>query len=180
MSFKAAFDHTLGKERGYSNAPKDRGGMTRWGITEKTARDWGYTGAMADLPVAIARTIAYDKYWAPLKLDRICALSAPIAVEVFDTGYNMGQSTAARFLQRGLNVLNREQKMFPDLSVDGVLGLKTIDALERFLSARGKEGEKVLLRVLNSLQCAMYVAIAEKDASQEIFVYGWILQRVEI
>ncbi|EJY0890163.1 hypothetical protein OE991_005197, partial [Escherichia coli] len=43
------FDEVLGKEGGYVNHPDDKGGPTKWGITEKVARAHGYRGDMRDL-----------------------------------------------------------------------------------------------------------------------------------
>ena len=39
MSIESMIEATIGKEGGYSNHPADRGGPTRWGITERVARD---------------------------------------------------------------------------------------------------------------------------------------------
>ncbi len=38
----------------------------------------------------------------------------------------------------------------------------------------------VPLRALNALQGAFYVELAERRAKDEAFVYGWLLNRVEI
>lgn len=39
-----------GKEGGYVDHPSDKGGPTRWGITQTTARAHGYTGDMRNPP----------------------------------------------------------------------------------------------------------------------------------
>ena len=58
-------------EGGYVNHPADRGGPTKYGITEKVARAFGYQGDMRDLPKSKAFEI-YDKnYWQRLGLDGI-------------------------------------------------------------------------------------------------------------
>jgi lysozyme family protein len=40
-------DALIDREGGYVNHPADRGGPTRYGITEAVARAHGYAGAMA-------------------------------------------------------------------------------------------------------------------------------------
>ncbi|MNV18676.1 putative Peptidoglycan domain protein [compost metagenome] len=42
------------------------------------------------------------------------------------------------------------------------------------MAKRGKEGEKVLVRVLNIMQGQRYIEICERNPSQEQFFYGWI------
>ncbi|EKA73516.1 peptidoglycan-binding protein [Acinetobacter baumannii] len=42
------------------------------------------------------------------------------------------------------------------------------------LAERGKEGEKVLVRVLNIMQGQCYIEICERNPTQEQFFYGWI------
>ena len=41
-----------------------------------------------------------------------------LALEMFDTGVNMGTGRAVGFLQTALNVLNRNQQLYPDMVVD--------------------------------------------------------------
>jgi lysozyme family protein len=184
--FDDAFARVLGVEGGFSRDPSDRGGATRYGVTEAVARANGYSGPMEDLPLDEAKRIAKSQYWDVLRLDAVAGLSEAIAHELFDTSYNCGVGVAGKFLQRALTVLNREQKDYPDLAVDGVVGPQTIHALSVFLAIRGRrtesgpgEGETVLLRTLNALQCVRYIEIAEANPSQKRFVYGWIRARVE-
>lgn len=178
-AFDEAFDKTLALEGGFVDDPKDSGGATRWGITERVARANGYAGEMRDLPVQEARRIAKAQYWDTLRLDAIAELAPAIAHELFDTGYNMGIGQAARFLQTSLNVLNRQGADYPDQAVDGVLGPVSIAALRAYLAKRAaKGGMTVLLRALNCQQGAAYIALAERRAKDEAFVYGWLLNRV--
>lgn len=178
MSFADSFERTLGLEKEFSDNPKDRGGLTRFGITEVVARAHDYTGDMKDLPLDTARTIAKAHYWDQLRLDDVCALSPKIADKLFDTGYNMGIAIAGQFLQRMLNVLNRGATDYPDLTVDGLVGFVTIANLRAFFKQRGLAGEIVLLKGLNGLQACRYVGIAEANASQEEFEFGWLAKRI--
>jgi len=165
-------------EGGYVNDSSDSGGKTRYGITENVARVYGYKGKMKQLPKELAFEIYTKKYWDILKLDSIEALSHLIAEELADTGVNMGVGRAARFLQRSLNVLNNRQKYYADLVVDGQLGNKTITALKAYFLHRGTKGEKVLHSMLNSLQGAFYVTLAERREKDQRFVFGWFDNRV--
>lgn len=178
--FETAWARTLPVEGDFSNGLKDRGGATRYGVTEAVARENGYTGRMEDYPASEASRVAKLRYWDSLRLDSVAGVSLPVALELFDTGYNAGPGTAGKFLQRSLNALNREGNDYADVAVDGVIGGGTVAALLAFVRLRGQAGELVLLRALNGLQCAHYIGIAEKDRTQETFVFGWISSRVEI
>lgn len=171
-------DKVIGVEGGYSNHPADRGGPTRWGITEQVARAYGYAGDMRDLPRPIAVRIYRSRYWEEPGLDRIAELAPKLAAELFDTGVNMGTSIPAKFLQRTLNVLNRSQTDYPDIAADGRIGPMTVMGLRKFLKLRGAEGETVLIRAANALQGARYIEIAEDRQANEAFVYGWLAHRV--
>lgn len=164
-------------EGGYTNDPSDSGGETNYGITIAVAREYGYTGPMKDMPKQVAFDIYEKKYWSINKLDDIEKLSEKIAEEIADTGVNQGVGTAAKYLQRSLNVLNLEGKLYPDLIVDGQIGKGTIEALQKYLQERE---EIVLLRMLNALQGAFYVTLAEKRAKDEKFIYGWFKNRIII
>jgi lysozyme family protein len=178
MNVNEYIDNLLRIEGGYVNDPADAGGETNWGITVAVARAYGYTGPMRDMPQATARAIYERRYWLEPRFDRIHAVAPAIAEELLDTGVNMGQGVAARFLQRALNVLNDQAKLYPDLTVDGQIGPMTVQALTRFLEARGIEGVRTLLATLNGLQAVRYIEICEAKPSQERFAYGWLSKRV--
>lgn len=171
-------DALIAREGGYVDHPADRGGPTRWGITEQVARAWGYAGDMRDLPRETAEAIYLERYWTGPGFNQVAARTDAIAAELLDTGVNMGPMVASRFLQRALNVLNRGASAYPDVVVDGVVGRMTLYALDRFIAARGPEGLKVLLRMLNAQQSVRYIELAEARPSQEEFEYGWQRERV--
>lgn len=179
---RSAFDRcwasVLGFERGFSDDPADSGGATRFGVTEAVARAHGYRGPMEEMPIDVAAAIARDSYWDRLRLDDIAPLSEDLALELLDTGYNCGVVTAAKFLQRALNVLNRLEADYEDIAVDGVLGQASLGALRAYLGRRASRGLLVLLRALNCLQGAYYIELGERRAKDERFVFGWLLNRV--
>lgn len=176
--FHIALNATLHIEGGYSDDPNDSGGKTRYGITEAVARAHGYDGDMRELPFETAVAIAKQAYWDELSLDTVAPLAPEIAYELFDSGYNCGVPTAGKWLQRCLNVLNRRGTVFPDLVVDGRVGPATVLALKKHVEHR--KGYSVLLRMLNSLQGAFYIGLAEARSKDEENVYGWFDHRVII
>jgi len=181
MSLKAEIVAAIiAREGGYSNNLADSGGETMYGITAGVARANGYTGPMRDMPRATAERILAIQYCDVIALDQLEGLSVPIAAEMADTAVNMGPAVAGRFLQRALNVFNKGGTLYPDLTVDGKPGARTVAALRSFLLLRGKDGEAVMLKALNCLQGARYIELAEGREKDEAFVYGWIANRVEI
>lgn len=178
MSLANLIDAILDREGGYVDHPADRGGPTCWGITQAVARAHGYTGDMRCLPISFAREVYRKRYWTEPGFDRVSVECEALAAELADTGVNMGPATAVTFLQRALNVLNRQARLYPDLVVDGRLGAVTLGALTRYIVHRGAEGKRVLLAAVNALQAVRYMEIAEAAPSQEAFVYGWLRERV--
>lgn len=171
-------DELIGREGGYSNHPSDRGGATRWGITEHVARAYGYTGAMGILPRDVAVSIYRQRYWKEPRLNEVALIFANVAIEMFDTGVNMGQSVAVKFLQRSLNLLNRGGKAWPEISVDGAIGSMTLQALRQFKEQRGTGSEIVLIRCLDAMQLARYAEITAARPANEDFFYGWVVNRI--
>lgn len=171
-------DALVKREGGYSNHPADRGGPTRFGITEQRARAHGFTGDMRELPLETAKQIYRIDYWTRPGFYDVSLRSEAVADELFDTGVNMGPGTAAKFLQVALNVLNRSAVDYPDVPTDGDIGPLTLHALDGFKAKRGVAGESVLLKALDCLQGHRYIDIALKDPRQEAFVYGWLANRI--
>lgn len=180
MSLKQkVIDQIIKVEGGYVNDPSDSGGETNYGITVRVARKFGYKGNMKDLPRSTAFEIYEKRYWDSMLLDEVEEIAGEkVAEELADTGVNMGIGRASEFLQRSLNVLNNRGQNYPDLKVDGDVGGKTLNALKAFMAKRGSSGESVLYNMLNSLQGAFYVTLAERREKDEKFVFGWFKNRV--
>ena len=179
LDFNPFIDKILAAERGYVNHSNDRGGPTNFGITQATAKANGFHGDMKDLPVALAREIYLKRYITEPRFDEIAELNAKIGGELIDTGVNMGPARAAEFFQRWLNGFNQQGSRYADLFVDGRIGDVTLDAFMSFLAWRGEDGVKALYRGLNCSQGSRYLDLAEDNPSQESFLYGWILNRVD-
>ncbi len=171
----------VGPEGSYGDHPSDRGGKTNWGITEAAARRNGYEGDMRELPFEVARRIYHEDYWAcdRVRLDLLTGVAGhSIASEVFEQGVNTGVVRTAKRVQRVLNVLNRGERLYKDLKVDGWLGDATQEAVEALRKAGDLDD---LFRWLNIAQGAHYLAVIENDPTQEQedFARGWA-RRVEM
>jgi lysozyme family protein len=181
MSVDSIIEGVIGREGRYSNHPDDRGGPTRWGITQRVARANGYHGDMRQLPREVAKSIYMNEYVVRPGFAAIMAISEPLAEELVDTGVNMGPGVPSLYLQKCLNALNNKGKFYNDIIEDGDVGLATLNALKAYFRARkGPEGEKVLLTALNCLQGARYIELATKRTANESFIYGWLRTRIAL
>lgn len=178
MDIDSLIDALIDREGDYTDHPADRGGPTRFGITEAVARANGYEGAMRDLPRDAAAGIYRRLYWARTHFDAVAERAPAIAAEMFDTGANMGPKIAGCFLQRALNALNRGARDYADIAVDGRIGAATLAALDGFLRHRGAVGETVLLKAIEALQGERYLRLAESRPANEAFLYGWLANRI--
>lgn len=173
-------DALIKREGGYVDHPSDRGGPTMWGVTEAVARDYGWKGHMKDLPRAVAEEIYVKRYWIEPRFNEVFKVSDKLADEMLDTGVNMGTQWPGMFLQRALNVLNLRDTLFPALVVDGRVGTRTIAALRRYLEHRTvTQGIPVLMRLMDAQQAVRYMEIAERNTTQEDFMFGWVDHRIQ-
>ena len=171
-------DTVIDREGGYSDHPADRGGATRFGITEAVARAGGYAGDMRHFSRAAAVAIYRRSYWTRPAFDQVATRAPALAAELFDTGVNMGPAVAVTFLQRALNALNRGASDYPDIALDERVGAQTLFALDRFLLTRRASGETVLVKAIEALQGERYLTLAEQRPANEAFLYGWLANRL--
>lgn len=171
-------EDVIGREGGYANHPADKGGPTRWGVTEAVARAHGYRGDMRAFSRAEAVEIYGRLYWSKPGLDRIAAIMPNLAAELFDTGVNMGPSTATGFLRRALNALNRSATDFDDLPSSGLVDDVVVTALSHFMAKRGSAGQDVLIKAVEALQGERYIRLTETRPANEAFLFGWIANRI--
>lgn len=180
MNQQDIFNAVIDREGGYVDHPNDSGGPTKWGVTQAVARAHGYSGDMRNFSREQALIIFNFDYWVKPRFNKVNEISSIIAVELCDTGINMGPAICVKWLQRWLSVFNKEKTLYSDLKIDGVIGNKTLIALQRFLALRGIEGEMVLLKALNCSQGQHYLELAEQRYANESFIYGWLRERVTV
>jgi len=142
-----AIDDLIIREGGYVNHLGDKGGPTKYGITESVARAHGYNGNMQDLPRDIAERIYLETYYIKTGIARV--RHPALAEELLDSAVLHGPSRAISWLQQALNALEDA-----GLLTDGELGPKTLAALDAYMTKRRDGGELVLVRALNCLQGA--------------------------
>jgi lysozyme family protein len=185
-NFEKVIDDILTKEaprwrqgdNGYTDHPSDKGGPTTYGVTERVARANGWSGAMQDLPLLVARAIYRNRYIVEPQFDKVCLIDEGVGEELIDTGVNMSPVRATTFFQEWLNGFNMQGSRYADLFVDGRIGEVTLDAFRKFRRWRGQEGANVMRYALNCSQGAKYLEFAQNRESQEDFLYGWVRSRV--
>ena len=187
-NFEQAFQITLGHEGGYVFDPDDAGGETYRGVARRYHPNWSGWEIIDQLkqqsdsrrqlnkrldenrPLQSQIQSFYKQhYWDRFQGDLIA--SQDLAEELFDTGVNMGVHRAVRFLQEGLNLLNRNQKSFKDILEDGKSGPGTLGALEAYLA---KDPAEYLLKIMNILQGMHYIEYMRKSPTQEKYARGWL------
>lgn len=118
-NFDAALVRVLVSEGGYVNNPKDPGGATNKGITQRVYNLYrnrlNLSGqSVQSISDAEVRQIYKEQYWDVAKCD---ALPVGVSYCVFDGDVNSGVSQSTKWLQRALG-----------LAVDGTIGPNTIAA----------------------------------------------------
>ena len=173
---------TLVHEGGYVDDPDDR--KTYKGISRRFHGDWpGWAivdelKGTADFPSCLYRHEGLNQkvadffkkeYWDSFWGDRIP--DQQIANELFDTSVNLGIKRAVTFLQKGLNVLNRNELLYDDLHEDGKFGDKTLTALKTYLQ---RDNPSELMKVSNILQGMHYIEYMRSSPTQEKYARGWL------
>lgn len=168
--FDFAIEATFKAESGVANHPDDRGGLTnRFGITWRLAERYGFNDPR-DIDLVDAKRIMKLEFWDPLRLSDVS--SKFIAAEVFDTAVNSGPTTAAKILQRAINLIALQAKT-SSVSVDGRIGPKTILAVNEIIRSGY---EKHLYHAANGFQFLNFLEIVERNSSQSSFIAGWMMR----
>lgn len=183
IDFMKVFEDVIAVEGGYVNDPTDRGGETYMGVARKHNPDWrgweivDFYKEKSGFPLNLGASMALyklvadvyrEKYWDKLMGDQIP--DEDIAIELFDTGINMGISRVVTFLQKSLNILNRNHKLYPDLASDGCMGMKTINAIKAYIK---NDEVSLLLKLMNVFQGMHYITLMQNHPEQEKYARGW-------
>jgi lysozyme family protein len=183
--FSDAYTLTSAHEGGYVNDPVDRGGETYRGIARVHHPDWSGWGRIdaARRKKGFPKILGSDRslqakvksFYKKAYWDRFGGDDMPdqaVANELYDTAVNMGVRRAVRFLQSSLNLLNRNQRDYDDLVIDGWFGAKSLASVNALLEKDRRSD--ALVKLMNIQQGARYIEIMAHDSSQERFARGWI------
>lgn len=188
MSYTDAFNETMGFEGGYAFDPDDRGGETYKGISRRYNPTWsgwvvidrykgktngfenGYSCLYKDESLdRDVRDFYFQEYWRRPNFDDVDEVFPLLAEKMFDTGVNVGVGRVSKWLQSTLNLLNRNNRYYRDIKVDGGIGPTTMKTLRKAMESNPKER---IMTVLAIHQGEHYKSIMERDKSQEKYV-GW-------
>lgn len=111
--FDAAFDTLVAHEGGLVSNPKDPGGLTKYGVSQRQYPNLD----IANLTLDEAKALYYRDYWQRAQCDR---LPPDLVLDLFDAAVNSGIGQAIRWLQRSVGVAD-----------DGVMGPLTLAAIQR-------------------------------------------------
>jgi hypothetical protein len=120
-NFKQALEYLVKSEGGYVDNPKDPGGRTNLGVTQKVWESWvgreSNEKEMRSLTKANVEPLYKRKYWDACRCDD---LPTGLDYLVFDFAVNAGVGRSAKTLQSCVGV-----------SVDGQIGNQTIEATKK-------------------------------------------------
>jgi lysozyme family protein len=154
-------------EGGFVDNPKDPGGATKFGITQKTLDYWRSRLAsplpanVRDLAVADASRIYELTDWAQIHGDQ---LPVALAVLVLNSAVNQGEETAIRLLQAALRIPQT-----------GAIGPPELAAIEHWHSPYMPE------QTLAEEYCAQVaVRYAHLDSTEAVFELGWFRRLMRV
>lgn len=164
-------DDILRREGGYVNHPADRGGPTKYGITQKTLSAYkGYAVLAREVKALdedVARDIYERNYFFAPRINNLPELIQPF---IFDSAVNHGARRAIKFVQSVCNQAGHK----PQLSVDGAMGPNT----RRGAEWANENMKEVFLEALLEERRNFYRMIVANRPSQQVFFNGW-MNRVE-
>lgn len=149
----------MAHEGGFVNNPKDPGGATNRGVTQKVYdayRDYMRLKrqSVIDILDSEVSDIYNKQYWRTIKGD---TLPCGIDYAVFDFGVNSGVVRAAKYLQIAAG--------FKGDDVDGIIGMVTVAAVE---AAMEQDGEAFVIKY-----CANRLAFLKSLSTFSTFGLGW-------
>lgn len=166
MLVEQIIDGIIVREGGYVNDPKDSGGPTKYGITQKRLAEYLRRPValkeIINLDVALARQIYREEY---INRPRINLLPEPPQVIVADMGVLHGTTKAVKMLQEVLKLLGHDPGI-----VDGEIGSKTIQACK---DATKKLGAKALQNAVVDRRIRYVEDIVKRRPDQKKFLRGW-------
>lgn len=169
-------------EGGYVNDPRDPGGATNYGVTEKVARANGYHGDMRRFPkhcdgpaTACADNIYVSQYIAAPGYMPLVEIEPAVAGELVDTAVNMGPARPNRWYRATMNKLASTR--LPDSPA--ALGPDDVTAYRMVQVKLGVTPACIAtLDALDGRQEAEYRRLAAGSAKLRTFLKGWLRYRI--
>jgi lysozyme family protein len=153
------------REGGYSNHKNDHGGATKYGITLETLSKWRGRPTGIENVKRLTKTEAADIYRTEYFLiPKINLLPLELRPVVFDMAVNMGPKQAIKILQRVI------ADYLPGISIDGVIGSKTLDAINELASVISY---RYFVCQITGERINFYRGLVNRDPSQAVFLNGW-------
>lgn len=154
----------------YVNHSADRGGPTRWGVTQETlTRCRGTNCTVEDVKTltrAEAVEIFREHYYLAPKINQLPAMLQP---QVFDMSVNHGPSAAVAMLQEVVDACAKKCKV-DGCKADGIIGPETLGATTNVCN---NLGEVAVNNALVERRRKEYDDIVESNPSQKVFQNGW-------
>jgi lysozyme family protein len=159
-NFASSLAHVLLSEGGYVNNPRDPGGATNQGITQREYNAWRTRHGQPPQDVRLLTSgegsaLYREEYWNKVSGD---LLPSGVDYCAFDFCVNSGPYEADECLQRAIESLQASA----GVTVDGVIGPKTIAALQ---AADPR-------RIINEV-CAERLAFMKAHCDWADFGDGW-------
>lgn len=165
MDIETQLEQLLRREGGYVNHPNDKGGPTKYGITQAVLSEWlGHPASMDEvknLSVELAKEIYGDRYYRAPKIDTLPEALQP---QLFDIAVNSGPKKSIRMLQEVLCMAGFE------CAVDGVVGPGTRKKAQEAYAAMGH----LLINAIAEYREHFYRQIVANNPSQAVFLKGWL------
>ncbi len=137
-----------------TNNPLDRGGVTKYGVSQKA---YPFLN-IAALTQQQAADIYYRDYW----LKSSCENLKPfMRLMVFNAAVNMGAVASKKLLQKTIGLKGDD--------IDGIVGGQTLAAISAY-----KSSPSTFVTWYATNQVLRYLNIIDRRRSQEVFKKGWI------
>lgn len=162
-------------EGGFTNDPDDAGGKTKYGITERTARAYGYTGRIEDLTKEQATSIYEVLYVREPHFYEMVNINPAVAHKLIDAGINVGTCRVAKWFQKSLNAYSRGGADYPLIREDCSIGKSTLESYQALERIRGKvKACSLVLKALDGYQTQYYLSLTKYSK----FTVGWVDKRI--
>ncbi len=174
MNIDQIISDIIRREGGFVNHPNDKGGPTKYGITKHALAEY-FNRDIADITIEdvrgvtkeLAADIYEEKYWRKPKIDRLPKQVQPF---LLDSSVNHGPDDPILFVQRVCNGAE-----IADLAIDGVAGPATRKAAHDAQEIMGDWFLKALIEERSNY----YKRIVAEDATQAVFLEGWLARLTE-